>query len=37
MDRVSGRRVSMLQAAEFEMLAAMPGVREALEILDVAA
>ena len=37
MDRLSGRRVSMLQAAEFELLAALPGVRDALEILDVAA
>ena len=37
MDRLSGRRVSMLQAAEFELLADLPGVRDALEILDVAA
>lgn len=37
MERMSGRRVSMLQAAEFELLAGMPGVRDALEILDVAA
>ncbi|MFP2927949.1 hypothetical protein ACLESO_22670 [Pyxidicoccus sp. 3LG] len=37
MERLSGRRVSVLQAAEFELLAALPGVRDALEILDVAA
>jgi hypothetical protein len=37
MDRLSGRRVSMLQPAEFELLSALPGVRDALEILDVAA
>ena len=37
MERLSGRRVSMLQAAEFELLAALPGVRDALEVLDVAA
>lgn len=37
MERVSGRRVSMLQAAEFELLVSLPGVRDALEVLDVAA
>ncbi|HZI11148.1 MAG TPA: hypothetical protein VE153_12230 [Myxococcus sp.] len=37
MERVSGSRVSMLQSAEFELLAALPGVREALEVLDEAA
>ncbi|MBZ4419023.1 hypothetical protein [Myxococcus sp. RHSTA-1-4] len=37
MERVSGRRVSMLQTAEFELLTALPGVRDALEVLDVAA
>jgi hypothetical protein len=37
MERMSGRRVSMLQAAEFELLADLPGIRDALEVLDVAA
>lgn len=37
MERLSGSRVSMLQPAEFELLAALPGVREALEVLDEAA
>lgn len=29
-ERIKGRRVSLLPAAEFELLAALPGVREAL-------
>jgi hypothetical protein len=38
MERIQGRRVSMLQDAEFELLAQLPGVREALEeVLDPAA
>jgi hypothetical protein len=30
-ERIHGRRTSHLQAAEFELLAQLPGVREALE------
>ena len=38
MDRIQGRRVSLLQDAEFELLALLPGVREALEeVLEPAA
>lgn len=38
MERIQGRRVSLLQDAEFELLAQLPGVREALEeVLDPAA
>ncbi len=37
MERLSGRRVSLLQPDEFELLTAMPGVRDALEVLDEAA
>lgn len=38
MERIRGRRVSMLQDAEFELLAQLPGVREALEeVLEPAA
>lgn len=37
MERVSGRRVSMLQPAEYELLARLPGVRDALEVLEEAA
>lgn len=37
MERMAGRRVSMLQAAEYELLANLPGVRDALEVLDEAA
>ncbi|MFB1482563.1 hypothetical protein [Corallococcus sp. RDP092CA] len=37
MERVAGRRVSMLQPAEYELLARLPGVRDALEVLDEAA
>ncbi|MDC0709226.1 hypothetical protein POL68_12205 [Stigmatella sp. ncwal1] len=38
MERIQGRRVSHLQDAEFELLAQLPGVREALEeILEPAA
>ena len=29
-ERIKGRRVSLLQDAEFELLASLPGVREAL-------
>jgi hypothetical protein len=36
--RIQGRRVSLLQDAEFELLAQLPGVTEALEeVLDPAA
>jgi len=37
LERVAGRRVSVLQAAELELLSALPGVRDALDILDEAA
>lgn len=37
MERLSGKRVSVLQTAELELLAALPGVREALDILEEAA
>ncbi|MCP3170122.1 hypothetical protein LZ199_45235 [Myxococcus sp. QH3KD-4-1] len=37
MERLSGKRVSVLQTAELELLSALPGVREALEILEEAA
>ncbi|MBN1205302.1 MAG: hypothetical protein JXB05_10290 [Myxococcaceae bacterium] len=38
MERIQGRRVSLLQDAEFELLAQLPGVREALEeVLEPAA
>ncbi|WP_224365457.1 hypothetical protein [Hyalangium versicolor] len=38
MERIQGRRVSLLQDAEFELLAQLPGVSEALEeVLDPAA
>ena len=38
MERIQGRRVSHLQDAEFELLAQLPGVREALEeVLEPAA
>jgi hypothetical protein len=38
MERIQGRRVSHLQDAEFELLAQLPGVREALEeVLESAA
>ncbi len=38
MERIQGRRVSVLQDAEFELLAQLPGVREALEeVLETAA
>jgi hypothetical protein len=38
MERIQGRRVSMLQDAEFELLAQLPGVRDALEeVLEPAA
>jgi hypothetical protein len=37
MERLSGRRVSMLHAAEFELLTKMPGMRDALEVLEEAA
>jgi hypothetical protein len=31
LDRVKGRRVSVLESAEFELLSELPGVREALQ------
>lgn len=31
LERVKGKRVSMLEAAEFELLTALPGVKDALE------
>jgi hypothetical protein len=38
MERIQGRRVSHLQDAEFELLARLPGVRDALEeVLEPAA
>lgn len=38
MERIQGRRVSLLQDAEFELLAQLPGVSEALEeVLEPAA
>jgi hypothetical protein len=38
MERIQGRRVSLLQDAEFELLAQLPGVRESLEeVLEPAA
>lgn len=38
MQRIQGRRVSHLQDAEFELLAQLPGVRDALEeVLEPAA
>jgi hypothetical protein len=38
MERIQGRRVSHLQDAEFELLAQLPGVRDALEeVLEPAA
>lgn len=38
MERIQGRRVSLLQDAEFELLAQLPGVRDALEeVLEPAA
>ncbi len=38
MERIQGRRVSLLHDAEFELLAQLPGVREVLEeVLEPAA
>ncbi|CAM3329150.1 hypothetical protein G4177_10815 [Corallococcus sp. ZKHCc1 1396] len=37
MERVAGRRVSMLQPAEYELLARLPGIRDALEVREEAA
>lgn len=38
MERIQGRRVALLQDAEFELLAQLPGVRDALEeVLEPAA
>lgn len=38
MERIQGRRVSLLQDAEFELLSQLPGVRDALEeVLEPAA